>query len=237
MRQVIALVPLGDDDVPDTAGALARVNGVTLLAHAVRRLVDSGCVDRIVIAGPHATPSGPDLGLDPDSAVSVLVTSGNADRIESARCALRRADPRPSDVVLVHDPVRPFTPPETIRAVVAAVRDGASVAVPVEPVTDTVKVLDASGDVLHTLDRDRLRRAQSPRGFSAALLDHADLTEVCSLTGAAASACPVPGHPHGMRVSTPYERTVAEAVFAQAGERDGDENRSGSRRSPHRAGA
>ncbi len=111
----------------------------------------------------------------------------------------------------MHEPTRPFTPAESICAVVEAVRGGAPAAVPVEPVTDTVKVVDTRGDVRRTTDRERLRRAQSPRGFTAEFLRRVDLADALNLTGVSVRA--VPGHPSGARVDTPFERTVAEALL------------------------
>src|SRR5205085_11373193 len=56
------------------------------------------------------------------------------------------------------------------RAIVAARANTA--AVPVVPVTDTVKIVDAAGVVSETLDRSRLRLVQTPQAFGyAALLD------------------------------------------------------------------
>lgn len=123
------------------------------------------------------------------------------------------AAPAAHDIVLVHEPTRPFTPEANIRAVVDAVRSGAPAAVPVEPVTDTVKVIDSRGEVLRTSDRESLRRAQSPRGFTAEFLRTVDLADALSLAGVRARV--VPGHPKGLRVHTPFERTVAEALLEE----------------------
>ncbi|WP_363321346.1 2-C-methyl-D-erythritol 4-phosphate cytidylyltransferase [Saccharomonospora sp.] len=207
----MALVPLGIEDVPETAGAFARVRGATLLAHTVRGLTRSGCVDRVVVAGPHETHVACAAALDAVDDHRVDLVPGGRDHQESTRRAVHAAT-ESGDIVLVHDPTRAFTPPETVRAVVEAVRDGAVAAVPVEPVTDTVKVVDTTGDVRCTSDRDLLRRAQSPRGFTADFLRHADIADALALVNLDVRT--VPGHPHGMRVSTAFERTVAEAVFS-----------------------
>lgn len=111
----------------------------------------------------------------------------------------------------MHEPTRPFTPAESIRAVVAALRSGAPAAVPVEPVTDTVKVVGADGVITRTTDRESLRRAQSPRGFAADFLSRTDLAKALGFVGV--SVRTVPGHPNGIRVSTAFERTVAEALL------------------------
>ncbi|MEY7973770.1 2-C-methyl-D-erythritol 4-phosphate cytidylyltransferase [Saccharomonospora xinjiangensis] len=212
MSTVIALVPLGIEDNRNS-GALARVRGATLLTHTVLGIVRSGCVDRVVVAGPQATRAEYADAVAAAGDRRIVLVPGGGDRIESARKALLAAAPAAHDIVLVHEPARPFTPEANIRAVVDAVRSGAPAVVPVEPVTDTVKVVDSRGEVLRTSDRENLRRAQSPRGFTAAFLRTVDLADALSLAGVRARA--VPGHPNGLRVHTPFERTVAEALLEE----------------------
>ncbi len=81
--------------------------------------------------------------------------------------ALENSGPR---LVLVHDAARPFVSAELIDRAIAA--GGRGAAVPVLPVTDTVKVVDAGGRVTQTLDRASLRTIQTPQVFPfAQLLD------------------------------------------------------------------
>src|SRR3954453_14413111 len=75
--------------------------------------------------------------------------------------ALARNKP---DIVLIHDAARPFVSEGVItRAIDAASRTGA--AIPVVPVTDTIKVTGKNGNVDDTPDRARLRIAQTPQSF------------------------------------------------------------------------
>ncbi|MGJ0183863.1 IspD/TarI family cytidylyltransferase [Corynebacterium glyciniphilum] len=82
-------------------------------------------------------------------------------------------------LVAVHDAARCLAPPEMIRATVAAAAEGVSTgswagAVPVVPVTDTVKVvetvtggaLDGAEVVRSTPQRRNLRAAQTPQVFA-----------------------------------------------------------------------
>nr|WP_232286259.1 2-C-methyl-D-erythritol 4-phosphate cytidylyltransferase [Saccharomonospora azurea] len=177
----------------------------------MRGIVSADCVDHVVVAGPPPCHGGYADALAAVGDPRVVLVSGAGDRIESARLALRAAKPATQDVVLVHDATRPFTPAESIRGVVDAVRAGAPVAVPVEPVTDTVKVVGADGVITRTTDRESLRRAQSPRGFAADFLSRTDLAKALGFVGV--SVRTVSGHPNGIRVSTAFERTVAEALL------------------------
>jgi len=73
------------------------------------------------------------------------------------------------DFVLVHDAVRPFFTQALLDRAVGIART-AEAAVPVTPVTDTVKRVGENGNVLATLDRNELRLTQTPQIFSYAKL-------------------------------------------------------------------
>ena len=69
--------------------------------------------------------------------------------------------------VAVHDAARPCVPQQVISNLVAAIEDGAAAALPVLPVVDTLKRIEADR-VTATTDRDGLGRAQTPQMFRLA---------------------------------------------------------------------
>src|SRR2546428_36662 len=157
---VVALVPAagrGERLGGSVPKALVPVRGEPLLVHAVRGLLASGCVDRVVVAAPASDVDTADRVLAGLDAVTV---PGGLSRTESVRLAMLAAGE--ATIVLVHDAARAFTPPEVIRAVVEAVKGGAPAVIPVLPVADTVKRVDAAGVVVATLDRSALRIVQTP---------------------------------------------------------------------------
>lgn len=94
---------------------------------------------------------------------------GGATRQDSVRAGLEALETDTPEIVLVHDAVRPlFSPALLSRAIETASR--ASAAVPVLPVTDTVKRVDDTGIVAQTLNRNELRLTQTPQVFSYAKL-------------------------------------------------------------------
>ena len=94
---------------------------------------------------------------------------GGATRQASVRAGLEALEPRKPDIVLIHDAARPFASAALVsRAIAAAKRNGA--AIPALPVTDTVKTVDAAGQVGQTLDRNSLRLVQTPQSFAFPLL-------------------------------------------------------------------
>jgi 2-C-methyl-D-erythritol 4-phosphate cytidylyltransferase len=181
-------------------------------------------VHHVVIAAP---PSDVDTvntctaSLAPASG-AVHVLAGGAERTDSVRLALEHALAEIPDtrVVLVHDAARAFTPPDVIASVVNAVLNGARAVIPVLPVADTVKQVSPEGVVVATPDRAVLRVVQTPQGFDAATLADAYRSGVTATDDAALvellgiPVTTVAGHPHAMKITTPFDLAVAEAVLA-----------------------
>lgn len=193
--------------------AVVTVGGRTLVEHAVATLRASG-VDTVVVAAP-AELMDDVATLVPDA----IVVTGGPVRQASVRSALASLPPD-ADVVLVHDAARAFVPVDVVRRVVAAVRGGADVVVPVLPLTDTVKEVDANDVVLRTVDRSALRLVQTPQGFVRDVLERAheldaDVTDDASLAELlGASVHIVDGSPEAFKVTTPHDLLVAEALLA-----------------------
>jgi 2-C-methyl-D-erythritol 4-phosphate cytidylyltransferase len=195
-----------------------------LLSHAVRRLLAGGFVDSVVVAAPSTA-----LALAREQLAGlgdrVCVIAGGGQRTDSVRlalaAALRNAAERRAavEVVLVHDAARAFVPSGLVKAVVAAVNDGAPAVVPVLAVTDTVKQVDEHGRILSTVDRSRLRAVQTPQGFRPDVLARAyeqagrDATDDAGLVERLGERVhTVPGDPLAFKVTTPFDLLVAEAV-------------------------
>ncbi len=79
------------------------------------------------------------------------------------------------EIVIVHDAARPFASAGLVARVVAAAAEHGA-AIPVIPVTDSVKRVDA-GAVVASLDRSVLWLSQTPQGFRREVLEHA--RELC----------------------------------------------------------
>lgn len=144
--------------------ALVELSGRPLVWWAARGL-RAGGVGTIVVTAPAAS-------LDEFRAViadigGVEVVAGS-DRSRQASVALGLAalgQRNEGDVVLVHDAARPLTPAQVTARVIDAVRAGAGAVIPVLPVTDTLKSVDASGVVTGTPRRADMVAVQTPQGF------------------------------------------------------------------------
>jgi 2-C-methyl-D-erythritol 4-phosphate cytidylyltransferase/2-C-methyl-D-erythritol 2,4-cyclodiphosphate synthase len=137
--------------------------GQTVIARAMAPF----CRHREIFAvQPVRNPDDADMFDEALKGLSYLpAVSGGATRQASVRAGLEAlAASSPPDIVLIHDAARPFVSDAVIsRAIVAAGKSGA--AIPVIPVTDTIKQVTASGDIAATPDRNWLRSAQTPQSF------------------------------------------------------------------------
>jgi 2-C-methyl-D-erythritol 4-phosphate cytidylyltransferase len=125
-------------------------------------------------------------------------------------------------VVVVHDAARPLVTPELVERCLAALGDE-DAAIAAAPVTDTVKEAGPDGRVARTLDRSRLWAVQTPQVFRAealrGALDVGDealagATDDASLVEAAGGRVRlVAAPPENMKVTTPHDLRVAEAIL------------------------
>lgn len=206
---------------------LARIGGRPLLAHTLAALSAASEVASIVVVTSAERRRELEDGSWLPAGVTVTFADGGERRQDSVRAgfeALEGAWPDPDGgrVVLVHDGARPAVPP----ALIAAVADAASVhgaAIPVVPVTETLKRVQ--GDrVSATVDRSGLAAAQTPQGVRRGILrtalasdearlgtwtDEAALLEACRIP-----VHIVPGDPANLKVTVPADLARAASLLA-----------------------
>ena len=168
--RVAAIIPAAGSGVrlgADIPKAFLELGGLSLLTRSA--LAMSTVADILIIAAPVD-------GLDEASAqvaqvdAEIHIVAGGEHRQESVANALRMV-PEDVSIVLVHDAARPLVPIEVTQNVVAAIRGGAKAAIPVLPLVDTIKRVNNQGIAIETVDRNQLRRVQTPQGFDRATLD------------------------------------------------------------------
>jgi len=168
--RVAAIIPAAGSGVrlgADIPKAFLELGGLSLLTRSA--LAMSTVADILIIAAPVD-------GLDEAGAqvaqvdAEIHIVAGGEHRQESVANALRMV-PEDVSIVLVHDAARPLVPIEVTQNVVAAIRGGAKAAIPVLPLVDTIKRVNNQGIAIETVDRNQLRRVQTPQGFDRATLD------------------------------------------------------------------
>ena len=149
----------------------------------------------------------------------IAVLPGGARRRDSVEVALR-ALPDDCALVAIHDATRPLVTPALIEVGVALARE-TGVAVPVEPVKETIKRV-RDGVIVGAVPRERLTRAQTPQVFTRALLQEAyqraapDLEppdEAALLLMVGLLVRCFEGDPENLRVTSVDELPVVEEVL------------------------
>jgi 2-C-methyl-D-erythritol 4-phosphate cytidylyltransferase len=191
-------------------------------------------IDALVVAGPTGEA---DALRDELEAVGLTklhaVVEGGATRQASVGQGLA-ALPPDTDLVLVHDAVRPFLPAERLTAVIDAARTHGAAALAI-PMADTVRRADGdpstgsprrgSGQAGQafgaTVPREALWRMQTPQAFRTELLLAAhtqfadvsgtDEVELVQRTGYAVHI--VEGSALTFKITTPDDWTLAEALW------------------------
>ena len=148
----------------------------------------------------------------------VDVCAGGERRQDTVRLGL---DALPAcEWVMVHDGARPLVGPALIAdGLAAAAATGA--AVPTLPAVETVKRVAAGGRVVETLERGELVIAQTPQVFRRDLLERAhrevtgEVTDDAAMVERLGAEVRVfAGDPANMKVTTPLDLAVAEALLA-----------------------
>jgi 2-C-methyl-D-erythritol 4-phosphate cytidylyltransferase len=150
----------------------------------MERLEASAWVDDIVVAAPPGWEEPAILLAEELAAgkVSSVVTGGET-RAESVRAALAGV-PEDALVILVHDAARPLLDDAVVARVLEPLAEGVAGAVPVLPLADTVKRVEARR-VVETLDRGTLVVVQTPQAFPALVLRSAYAGDLAGATDCA----------------------------------------------------
>ncbi len=168
--RVAAIIPAAGSGVrlgADVPKAFLALGGLSLLTRSA--LAMSAVADVLIVAAPSdALDEASEQLSQVDSEIHIV--AGGEHRQESVANALRMV-PEDVSIVLVHDAARPLVPIEVTQNVVAAIRNGAKAVIPVLPLVDTIKRVNNNGIAIETVDRNQLRRVQTPQGFDRATLD------------------------------------------------------------------
>jgi len=205
---------------PDEVDVLTAVGGEPMVVRSVCTLLATGLVDHVVLL---VADERRDALVRACSGLSVSVPMHALSDMRPH--APQRADATAgdgpitissADVVVVHEASRPFAPAALAMAVVAAIREGHEMAVPVLPLVDTVKQVDAEGLVQGTPDRSALRVLQTPLAVRGDLLRPSLAADPLALArhhaASGGTVHTVPGHSAAFAVRSAWDLELAELL-------------------------
>jgi len=203
-----------------TAKQFLPLRGEPVLIHTVRLFSQSPLVDEIVIAAGDVETTSELVGAFPK--VTYVVKGGDT-RQDSVWAGLQVVHSRPR-IICVHDAVRPLLPAEVLEGVLMSAAEHQAQVVAV-PLKDTVKVAGPDGLVTATPDRASLWAVQTPQvfwvepmlqAFRKAYADGFVGTDCASLVERAGIPVHIhPGSPENLKLTTPDDFLVAEALLAR----------------------
>jgi 2-C-methyl-D-erythritol 4-phosphate cytidylyltransferase len=224
---VVALVPAAGRGLR-MGGSVPKqflsLGGEPLIVQSLRTLQAAPVVDQIVLAVPLV-----DIGYCEREIVSrhrftkvAKVVAGGAERQDSVRCALAHIH-SDTEIVLIHDAVRPFMTHQMITEVVAAARkEGAAIIA--LPMRDTVKQVRTDRTIERTVDRTPLWLAQTPQAFRRDWIElahkkaHAEgiraTDDAFLVEWLGHSVAVVEGSGENIKVTRPEDLVIGEAILA-----------------------
>jgi 2-C-methyl-D-erythritol 4-phosphate cytidylyltransferase len=210
-----------------------EIGGIPVLVRSVRAFLVVPRVDAVCVAVRAQERERVQAQLlDYELGSSVHLVEGGDNRQQSVANALAALDCDESDVVLVHDAVRPLIDPATIeRTIDAVIKHGAAIVG--LPAVDTIKQVERTADgaiVTATVPRERVVHAQTPQGARYGLLrrafveaeadEFAGTDEASLLERAGIEVAVVAGSAKNFKITQPGDIELAEFYLSKASTAD-----------------
>ena len=220
---IIAAAGFGRRMKTDRPKQFLALNGTPILVHTIRKFDACVVISYMIVTAPReSVEEVTDLVNSAGFKKSVTVIEGGERRQDSVAMGLQQLQPG-TDIVAVHDGVRPFVSIEDIENVVRqAAQSGAAILG--VPIVDTVKQAEREL-VESTLMREHLILAQTPQVFRTDILkeaferaakdeyygtDESSLVERLGLPVAI-----VRGSERNIKITRPSDLTLARAFLAE----------------------
>lgn len=224
-RKVMTIIPAAGQGVRMglSKKQFLKLDGVPIVLYTLRKFAACADVTEIFLACPREDVPAIEKMLAAEALEkNVTVVPGGNRRQDSVENCLR-ALPTDTDLVAVHDAVRPFVSPALISAVIEeAWRTGASILGVLS--VDTVKQVDRR-KIVGTIPRERIVLAQTPQVFRYSLLREAfDKAREESFQGTdeaslvehlGAEVTVVPGSERNIKITTPADLELARFYLEQ----------------------
>ena len=144
------------------------LNGKPILYYTIKSFLDCKLVDNIILVVPfHEIDYCEKEILEKNSLKVNKIVAGGDERYDSVYNGLIEA--KGSDIVLIHDGVRPFVSKETIENAIKYSEEYGAAAPGVMP-KDTIKIIDENRFSIDTPNRSHLISVQTPQAFKFDLI-------------------------------------------------------------------
>lgn len=215
----------------ETPKQFQRLGGRTMLSYSLALFAQQPEVKAIAIVAPEPfLPAlsqeyfGRKTDTDPQGKVAHIIPGGSTRHLSCLNALQTLREYSHNDFVLFHDADRPFLPKPALLRLVDALQT-ADAATLVMPVVDSIVEVNDTAASLQYLDRNQLRRVQTPQAFRFGVLraalkaqeaDHAagEFTDTVSF---ALQHTPglrialVEGDEANFKITTPFDMVIAEA--------------------------
>jgi len=230
--KTIAIVPAAGagkrfNNNPDIKKQFIQLKGIPVLARALINLSKAQAIDEIIVVAPPGDVDYTRVEIVEKYEVLKVseIVGGGVTRQESILNGLKHVS-KNTDLLLVHDGVRPFVTLKMIDDVTKAARESGA-AITAIRASDTVKTVEG-GYVQGTVAREAIALAQTPQCFRYALLkeaikkadaekfigtDEASLVERLGI-----KVVVVDGSTTNIKITSKEDLSLAEAILALADE-------------------
>ena len=207
----------------ETPKQFLSLEGVPIVVHTLRKFSSADSIDEIYLGVRPEDMERAHAEIQREQfSKPVRLVAGGASRQETVSLALQEA-PHSTEIVVVHDAVRPFVTTEMIHLSVEAARTSGATILGI-PSVDTVKQVERER-ILGTIPRERIVLAQTPQAFRFDILKEAcDRAEADGYEGTdEASLVERLGYPvtvlmgsdRNIKITKPSDLPLARLFFAQ----------------------
>ena len=225
---VSAIIPaagLGSRMSSSSYKQFLEIGGKPVIVHTLERFQQAKAVDEMVVVLPPGKVEAFSRRIAAYGFHKPLhFVAGGERRQDSVYQGFLSLNGEETQIVVVHDAVRPLVPADLIQQVVEKARlTGAAIAA--IPVVDTIKEVSPQGVVVSTPERSTLRQTQTPQAFAYSILreafhrayadgyygtDDSSLVENIGVQVAVVS-----GSPFNIKITTPKDVRLAEFILRE----------------------
>ena len=204
------------------------LNGVPVIVHCIRNLRATLHPDSwiIVVLNKDYFELWRNIASQYKFQREDFIVAGGDCRAESVANALEIIDSTFPEIIMVHDAVRPFVNSEIISRLFKALENKNSYALPVVPVTDSLREVDDKR-LSFAVNRNRFRAVQTPQAFHLNTLKRAysiaredyrfsDFTDDASVVERCLpeNECILTeGSPYNLKITNPLDLKIAEVIL------------------------